>query len=165
MMYSKKHLWLIVVASLVVLAAALYAQHVMHMNPCPLCIFQRVAVMAVGVVALVMALLPQRKSGMGLMAAMLISIPALVGMGIAIRQRYIQGLPPSDVPACGPGLDFMMQTLPLQSVIQTVLSGSGECATVEYVLGVPLPIWSILFFVFVIVVAFGGWFKYRRGRR
>ena len=164
-MYSKKHLWLIVLVSAVVIAAALYSQYVLKMDPCPLCIFQRVAVIFVGLFALLMAVLPQRKSGMGLFSAVLISIPALIGLGIAIRQRYIQGLPPSEVPACGPGLDFMMDTLPLQGVIQTVLSGSGECAAVEYVMGVPLPIWSALFFVFAILVAWGGWFKFRRGHR
>lgn len=164
-MYSKKHLWLIVLVSALVIAAALYSQYVMKMEPCPLCIFQRVAVMFVGAFALIMALVPQRKSGMGLFSAVLISIPALVGLAIALRQRYIQGLPPSEVPACGPGLDFMLDTLPLQNVIQTVLTGSGECAKVDYVLGLPLPIWSALFFVFAILVAWGGWFKYRRVRR
>lgn len=164
-MYSKKHLWLIVVAAIAVLAAAMYSQYVLKMEPCPLCIFQRVAVMGVGLCALLMALLPQRKSGMGFFASVLVSIPAVIGLCIALRHRYIQGLPPSEVPACGPGLDFMLQTLPMQGVIQTVLSGSGECATVENILGLPLPIWSAIFFIFVLLVAWVGWFKFRRGRR
>ena len=79
-MYSKKHLWLIVLVSAVVIAAALYSQYVLKMDPCPLCIFQRVAVIFVGLFALLMAVLPQRKSGMGLFSAVLISIPALIGL-------------------------------------------------------------------------------------
>lgn len=164
-MSGKTYLWFIVVVSAIIMAAALYSQHVLNMEPCPLCIFQRVAVMAVGAVALLMALIPNRQKTVGLAAAILISIPALIGLSIALRQRYIQGLPPSEVPACGPGLDFMLNTLPLQGVIQTVLNGSGECAVVDYFLGVPLPIWSALFFVFAIGMAWFAWFKSRQNRR
>ena len=75
-------------------------------------------------------------------------IPAFVGIGIAGRHVYLTHLPPDQVPSCGPPLDFMMDAFPLGDVIQQVLTGSGECAKVDWTfLGLSMPAWSLLWFV------------------
>lgn len=155
--------WSIFLLSAVVLGSALYAQYVLYMEPCPLCIFQRVAVMAVGALALVFALIGFVKPNrcVALLGNALISVAALVGLGIAAQHIYIQNLPEADIPACGPGLDYMIETMPFNDMVAKVLGGSGECASVEPIMGVPLPIWSALFFTGVLVWLWSSWFKNR----
>jgi disulfide bond formation protein DsbB len=83
-------------------------------------------------------------------------LAALAGLGVAGRHSWMQHLPPEDVPACGPGLDYWMQTFPLQDVIQKVLHGSGECAKVDWVwLGLSLPEWTLVMFSGIVLVC--GW--------
>ncbi len=160
----RKIVWLIVLLAAICTGGSFYAQYGLGLNPCPLCIFQRMSVIGVGLLALLCALWPLRRRLAHWASALLVSVPALFGLGVAIRQRYIQGLPPAEIPACGPGLNFMVETMPFADVLQKVLLGSGECATVEYVLGVPLPIWSMLFFSAVLLLLWGGlWFT--RSRR
>ena len=62
---------------------------------------------------------------------------ALAGSGVAGRQLWLQALPPERVPACGPGLDFMLEAFPVGEMLMTVLSGSGECAKVDWTLSRP----------------------------
>ncbi len=107
------------------MAFALYLQHYQYLDPCPLCIFQRVALMGVGFTALVAALHNPAATGRRIYAGLTL-VSALGGLGVAARHTWLQHLPPEDVPACGPGLDYWMQTFPLQDVIQKVLHGSGR---------------------------------------
>ena len=66
---------------------------------------------------------------------------------MAARHIWLQNLPPDKVPSCGPGLDYWVETLPLKSVFEQVLTGSGECAKVDWTfLGQSLPVWSLVFF-------------------
>ncbi|MCC5795277.1 MAG: disulfide bond formation protein B [Chromatiales bacterium] len=129
---------------------ALYAQHGLGLEPCPLCVFQRVAVAGLGLVFLLAAL----HGGRGLAARLwgvLLALVALAGMGVAGRHVWLQSLPPDQVPACGPGLDYMMEFLPLREVLALVLSGSGECAEVDWAfLGLSMPAW-----VFVALLVLG----------
>lgn len=136
------------------MAFALYAQHVMGLEPCPLCIFQRVAVMAVGVLALLAALWnPSGKAGGGI-AGGLVALAALGGAGVAGWHVRLQHLPADQVPACGPGLDYMVETMPFSAMLAKVFRGSGECAEVTWrLLGLSMPEWTLMFFVGIIVVA------------
>jgi disulfide bond formation protein DsbB len=123
---------------------ALYAQHGLLLEPCPLCIFQRVAVIAMGVIFLLAALHSPGRLG-GFVYGVLLGLAALLGMGVAGRQVWLQSLPPEKVPACGPGLDFMLGTFPLAEVVQLVLSGSGECAEISWSLfGLSMPAWVFI---------------------
>ena len=133
---------------------ALYAQHVLGLEPCPLCVFQRIAVIACGVVFAVAAIhAPGRKGALGYAVAMLVAGAA--GAAVAIRHLWIQALPASEVPACGPGLNYMLETLPFAEVIEKVFLGSGECASVDWrFLGLSMPGWTLVFFVTMIVAAF-----------
>lgn len=139
-----------------------FAQYVLHLNPCPLCIFQRVAVFSLGLFALLTWLFLSRGRGKSIFGAIFTSLPALFGLGVALRQIYIQHLPPSEVPACGPGLNFMAKTLPFQEMVAKVLTGSGECAKVETILAIPLPVWSTILFSTALIILWGGLIKARQ---
>jgi disulfide bond formation protein DsbB len=123
---------------------ALYAQHGLLLEPCPLCIFQRIAVIAMGVIFLLAAIHNTGRLG-GFIYSVLLGIAALLGMGVAGRQVWLQSLPPEKVPACGPGLDFMLDAFPLAEAVQLVLSGSGECAEISWsLLGLSMPAWVFI---------------------
>jgi disulfide bond formation protein DsbB len=139
---------------------ALYAQHVLGFEPCPLCIFQRVAVIALGVAFGLAAL--QAPGVAGRCAwSLLMLVAAAAGAGVAGRHLWLQSLPPERVPACGPGLDYMLEAFPLREVLTTVLSGSGECAKVDWsLLGLAMPAWVLI--SVVALGAFGLWNNWRR---
>jgi disulfide bond formation protein DsbB len=129
------------------IGVALFLQHYDHLEPCPLCIFQRVALMGVGISALVAALHNPAALGRRLYAGLTL-LAALAGVGVAGRHVWLQHLPPDEVPSCGPGLDYWMDTFPFQEVVQKVLHGSGECAKVDWVmLGLSLPEWTLAMFL------------------
>ncbi|MCC7257733.1 MAG: disulfide bond formation protein B [Gammaproteobacteria bacterium] len=142
------------------MAYALYAQHVLGLEPCPLCIFQRVAVIGLGLAFAGVALHGPGPAGRRAWGVLL-GVAAAGGAGVAGRHLWLQSLPPERVPACGPGLDYMIETFPFTEVLQTVLSGSGECAQVDWhFLGLAMPAW-----VLVCVVALGAaglWNNWRR---
>lgn len=126
------------------MAYALYAQHVLGLAPCPLCILQRVAVIALGVVFVLAAVHPAGPSGRRLYA-LLLAIIALAGSSVAVRHVWLTTLPPERVPACGPGLDFMLDAFPLHEALGMVFAGSGECAQVDWqFLGFSMPAWVLL---------------------
>jgi disulfide bond formation protein DsbB len=127
----------------VLLAWAYYLQYAEGMEPCPLCIFQRVAYLALAVVLLAAAAHHPRGWGTHVYAG-LIFLAAGAGVALALRHLYLQGLPPDQVPSCGPGLDYMLDTFPLMEAIGTVLAGSGECAEVEKVWGLTIPAWTLM---------------------
>lgn len=78
----------------------------------------------------------------------LIFLISLAGAGLSGRHVWIQSLPEDQVPSCGPGLEFMMETLPLSDVISKVLSGSGECHDINWIfLGLTIPGWTCLLFI------------------
>jgi len=123
---------------------ALYAQEFLNLPPCPLCVFQRVAVIGAGVLFLLAGLHNPARKGRAAYAA-LIALVSLTGAGVAARHIWLQNLPPEDVPACGPGLDFMLGTFPILEVFQMVFTGSGECAEISWVfLGLSMPAWVLI---------------------
>ena len=123
-----------------------YLQFAQGLEPCPLCVLQRLAFMAFGAIALVGVFLARGRlatrvlAGLGLVAAAL-------GAGVAGRQVWLQSLPAEQVPACGPGLDYMMQNFPLQKTLSMVLRGSGECAENAWqFLGLGIAAWALVWF-------------------
>ena len=135
------------------IGVALFLQHYDHLEPCPLCIFQRVALMGVGISALVAALHNPATLGRRIYAELTL-LAALAGVGVAGRHVWLQHLPPDEVPSCGPGLDYWMDTFPFQEVVQKVLRGSGECAKIDWTfLGFSLPELTLAMFIGLAVVA------------
>lgn len=126
------------------LAYALYVQHVMGLDPCPLCILQRIAMMGIGAVALLAALLPSFKRWF----AVLLLAPAGWGIATAARHVWIQNLPPDQVPECGAGFDFMREAFGLWEAIRVAFEGSGDCAEVDWsFVGLSMPAWVLIMFV------------------
>lgn len=129
------------------IAYALYAQFKLGLEPCPLCIFQRIGIIALGAVFLIAALHDPRGWGTRIYAV-LIAIAALATLAVAARQLYIQHLPPGSIPSCGAPLSMMMQFMPLTTVIRKVLTGSGECGVVNWTfLGLAMPAWVLIWAV------------------
>ena len=138
---------------IVAMAGALYLQHVDGLEPCPLCIFQRVGVMAAALVLFLAVLHGPKGVGVRVYGA-LTALAAIGGGAISIRHIWLQNLPPDQVPDCGPGLDYMLDVFPLQNVIQQVLSGSGECAELDWsLLGLSLPAWTLVVFCCLLTAA------------
>lgn len=130
---------------------ALYVQYGLQLEPCPLCVMQRVAVIGAGIVFLLAAAHNPGRAG-AVMYAALIVIVAGAGAIVAGRHVWLQSLPPDQVPACGPGLSYMLETLPFADVLATVFKGSGECAKIDWrFLDITMPGWTLVFFVSMIV--------------
>ncbi|MGH8149899.1 MAG: disulfide bond formation protein B [Steroidobacteraceae bacterium] len=127
------------------LGYAYFAQYVQHLAPCPLCIFQRVTICALGIVFLIAALHHPRTWGAWVYGA-LIAVAALATVAISARHVYIQSLPPGSVPACEAPVSVLMQMgIPLTEVIGKVLRAGGECAVVNWrFLGLAMPAWVLI---------------------
>jgi disulfide bond formation protein DsbB len=133
---------------------ALYMQYVDGLDPCPLCIFQRVAVTVMGLVFLVAAFHNPGRTG-AIAYALLQLVVGGAGIALATRQVWLQSLPKDQVPACGMGLSYMMETLPFTDVVKKVFQGSGECAEKGWeFLHLSIAGWTLVFFIAMIVVAF-----------
>ena len=134
------------------LAYALYAEHVLGLAPCPLCIFQRIAVIAAGVLFLIATLHNPGRIGARVYGS-LIGLAALGGVSIAARHIWIQAQPPGTVAACGADLNYLLDIMPVTDVVAKVLTGSGECGKVDWtLLGLSMPWW-----VLIALVALGAW--------
>jgi disulfide bond formation protein DsbB len=134
------------------LGFALYSEHVLGLAPCPLCILQRIAVGAAGLLFLGAAL--HRARGRAAVAwGTLIALAAAAAAAIAARHVWITAQPPGTVAECGASLDYMLEVLPLREVLAKVLTGSGECGQIDWrFLGLSMPAW-----VLVWMLALGAW--------
>ena len=130
---------------------ALYAQYQLMLEPCPLCVFQRIAVIVLGVVFLIAAL--HNSAGVGSkIYAGLLGLATVFGVVVAGRHIWLQNLPPDEVPSCGPGLGYMLDNFPLGDALEMVFTGSGECANIDWqFLGLSMPTW-----VLVAILGLGG---------
>jgi len=141
---------------------ALYAQEFLDLAPCPLCVFQRLGVIVTGVIFLLAAIHGPGVAGRRIYAALIVLATGAGGF-VAGRHVWLQGLPPEDVPACGPGLDFMINTFPLADVLEMVFTGSGECAEIDWVfLGLSMPAWVLI--AFIMLAIYGIWANLARLR-
>lgn len=134
-------------ACLALLAYALYVQFELNIQPCPLCILQRIAFMAMAVAFVVATVHAPRGRGR-LAYAALTAAAALAGGAVAVRQLWLQMQPPAPFGSCGAPLNYMIQNLPLADVVRKVFTGSGDCAVVDWrFLGLPMPFWTLVWFV------------------
>lgn len=135
------------------MAWALWLQYGLGLEPCPLCAFQRIAVIAIGLVFLVAAVHNPGAIGAIVYAGLTFAVGA-VGAGLAAWHVWIQAQPKGSIASCGMSLDYMLETLPFTEVISRVLSGSGECAEQGWLfLGLAIPSWTFVFFVAMVAAA------------
>ncbi len=129
------------------LAMGAYFQFVDGLEPCPLCISQRIAILLTGLCFLIAALHNPPAAGIKIYA-ILGALIALSGGAISTRHVWLQHLPPDQVPECGPGLEYVFQNFPLSATIKLLLSGTGDCAEINWtLLGFSMPAWTLLAFL------------------
>ena len=135
------------------MAWALWLQYGLGLDPCPLCSLQRMAVISIGIVFLVAAIHNPGRLGASIYAGLTL-ILGLFGAVTGVRHVWIQSLPKGEVPECGMGLNYMIETMPLSDVLSKVFKGSGECAEAGwYFLGLAIPSWTLVFFIAMMVAA------------
>lgn len=134
-------------AALSAMAFAYYLQYFQGLEPCPLCIFQRIAMIAAGLILLLGFL--HGPSGLARWIYAIFAFAAsAAGAAIAGRHVWLQSLPADQVPACGPDLDYLLDILPWQQVVAKILRGDASCASIDAsFLGLSLPGWTLVAFV------------------
>ena len=148
-MHNRTLNWIIAFGCHELLVAAYYFQYVEGLNPCPLCIVQRVAVFAIGVFALILALSNSKPLGIANRALNGLGlVSALLGVVAAGRQVWLQSLPADKIPECGPSLEYRLEVFSANEVLAELFKGSGECAKVDWaLLGFSMGAWMLAFFV------------------
>ncbi len=154
MLNQPRRVWAGVLAVVVALLAfGLYLQHVVGLEPCPMCIVQRYAFVGVGALALVGLLVPS--VGVQRVVAGLVLLQAGFGAFTAARQSWLQWFPP-EVYSCGRDFYGMIENFPLKRAIPMIFRGSGDCTAIDWTfLGLSIANWSFLCFVAVMGVAAG----------
>jgi len=135
------------------LATGAYFQLVEELEPCPLCISQRIAILITGLVFLIAAIHNPENCGLKVYS-ILGTITALSGAAISTRHVWIQNLPADEVPECGPGLEYVFDNFPLLDTIKLMFNGTGECADILWTfLGISIPGWTLVAFLALAVVS------------
>lgn len=143
-----------------VLGVGAYLQFVEELEPCPLCISQRLAYLATGSLFLLAAV---HNRGLAIYAGLTAST-ALIGAGVSSRHIWLQHLPPDEVPECSPGLEYVFQHFPLGDTIKLMLTGTGECAKVDWtLLSLSIPEWALLAFLSLLGLSVGLFLKIKSG--
>ncbi len=151
--YRNINAFLLIMAIFAMSFAYFFLQKHLELEACPLCIFQRVGVIIMGIFTFFAVVINPKKLALRLFLWLGSIAGALWSLVVAIRHVWIQHLPADEVPSCGPGLDFLLDAFPLMQVLKEVFSGSGECAEVVWnFLGLSIPEQSmIVFAVFTLV--------------
>ena len=124
-----------------------YLQFVEHLEPCPLCISQRIALLLVGIILLIGAIHNPAAKGVKIYS-ILGTLAAIGGGSISTRHIWLQHLPPNEVPECSPGLEYVLENFPLTETLKLMLSGTGECAKVDWtLLGLSIPELTLMAFI------------------
>lgn len=127
--------------------AVLFLQQNLGLAPCPLCITQRLFVVLTGLFALAAAIHNPQGWGSRLYAALCL-IAATLGAAVATRHVWLQSLPEDLVPACGPGLAYMLDTFPLSETFSLIMMGDGNCADVVWTfVGLSIPQQTLALFL------------------
>ncbi len=147
----RRVLALICAACIAMLAFGLYLQHVVGLEPCPMCIVQRYALVLVAVLAGMTAL--ARSKGLLAAGSSVMALLSVAGAFVAARQSFLQWFPPQEA-SCGRDLYGMIETFPLKRVIPMIFKGSGDCTKIDWTfLGLSIANWSFVCFTLIGVVA------------
>ena len=133
------------------LAFGLYLQHVVGLEPCPMCIVQRYALVLVAIVAGIAAFTRGRLA-LALGSALVLLLSGF-GAFVAARQSWLQWNPP-EIASCGRDFYGMIETFPLKRAIPMIFKGSGDCTKIDWTfLGGSIANWSFLVFCLFALVA------------
>lgn len=139
---------------LAMLVIGAYFQIVEELEPCPLCISQRIAILLTGLILLIACLHNPQSKGVKIYA-LISGLFASIGASISIRHVWLQDLPEEQVPECGPGFDYMLENFPLTDTLHMMLNGTGECAEVLWTFqGISIPGWTLVAFVLLAGLSF-----------
>ena len=135
------------------LFAVLYLERTLYLDPCPLCILDRVVIMSLGALFLI-ALVHGPNTILAKFNGVLGIVLSGIGICLASRHIWLQNLPKDQVPECGPGLDFMLDTLPIFEVLKKTLTGSGSCADTNWTFAdLTIPEQTLILFVILMVLS------------
>ena len=152
---------LILLGCLTLLSSAIFVEPFKSMDPCPMCMMQRWVFSAIGIFALIAILHNAEFIGQKIYAGTL-AVFSMIGAGVAARQLWLQSLPEEQVPACGPGIDYMLEVFPILEVIEMAIRGTGDCAKVQWTfLNLSIPGWSLIAFIGMTFIALSVLFKKR----
>ncbi|MBX2847862.1 MAG: disulfide bond formation protein B [Acidiferrobacterales bacterium] len=153
-MIKSRWYWLGLIGSGGLIAVAyFYFEKQLGLAPCPLCMFQRACLVGVMFFCL-LGIIFRPKKFFAKLYAFGVTIFSGLGLAIAGRQVWLQHLPADQVPECGPDLQFMMEAFPFMEMIRTVLSGSGECAEVQWQeFGLTMPEWMVVIFAIMTLIS------------
>jgi protein dithiol:quinone oxidoreductase len=141
------------ILSFAIVALALVIQTQYNLEPCPLCITQRIIFMALGVLFLVAAFIPSSHLFKKIFTLLLTAV-GLGGAGVAIRHWYLQANKESMIADCGVGFDYMFENFPLEKAFKLLFRGTGDCAAIDWTfLGLTLPQLGLISFVGLVVYA------------
>jgi protein dithiol:quinone oxidoreductase len=155
--HPRRILALVAAACVAMLAFGLYLQHVVGLEPCPMCIVQRYALVAVALVAGLSAMLNGRVARQGGIALM--GLFAVLGAFTAARQSWLQWNPP-EIMSCGRDFFGMIEAFPLRRAIPMIFRGSGDCSVIDWTfLGLSIANWSFLCFLAIALLAAALWVK------
>jgi protein dithiol:quinone oxidoreductase len=131
----------------VLLAFAYYLQFARGLEPCPLCILQRVILAATALAFLAAAIHHPARAGAWIYGALAFALAA-IGTAVAGRHVWLQHTPEAERPSCGPGLDYLLSRFGPVGGLQRILRGSGECGVVDWTfLGLSIPEWTLACFI------------------
>jgi disulfide bond formation protein DsbB len=132
---------------------AQFMEHILHLDPCPLCLMQRLWTLIAGLVVLAALCHGTQRAPY----PVLVVLCAGVGGGFSLRQLWLQHLPADAVPACGPDMGYMLEVFPAADILKAMTFGTGNCAEVSWTLfGISIAGWALLGFVALIAAA-GCW--------
>lgn len=137
----------------VVIYAVLWLEGRLGLEPCPLCVLDRIAFVIAGTIFVLAALHGPAAAGQRVYAVLAL-LPLTAGIGIAGRHVWLQHLPADRVPACGPDLDYILESFPFTQALELILRGSGSCAEIQWqFIGLSIPEWTLILFLGLALLA------------
>jgi disulfide bond formation protein DsbB len=142
-------------------AYAIHVQFDLGIEPCPMCIFQRIAFIAMGILFLVAAIQNPQSTGRRVYALLLL-LAACIGIGVAARHLWVQQQPPDLMAGCAPGWNYMIENFPLSKALKMAFTGSADCAEISWTfLGLAMPFWTLVCYALLGAGALWAGFRHR----
>ena len=150
LMYKKTQT-VVFILTLVVLSFALYVEYIEHVNPCPLCLMQRLCVLCLVPLCLISFFIQRYRTSVILVLMQLFM--ALSGLFFAGRQVFLQNVAITASGMCMPTLHRVIKYLSWEAMFNLFFWGSSDCAEMTpHFLGLSMPLWSALYFILIVLL-------------